>query len=454
MGAGFTVDHARDHLNFVNTLEPLRDGGFEGGRAEWFDTGDPAIGISPAAHRGKQAAVIVDAQANARFRQKVTLTPWRQYHLQLWFKSKDFQGPAAVEVLDWWHRKVNRFYTEIAASGTHGWTKLDFTFNSQDTRWAYLYFGIWGRSSGVLWFDDVKLEETAPVFVIRRPGAPLRLYDANDTNRTYREGSDFNYIQDPVLSLPHAIFRDVYHAPVRITLPTGTQLHPGQSVFLDYYAVFPIPQDQQVAMCLTEPGVFRWLKQNALAVQAIMPQNGEILLVYDELRQANSCAACRAKGMDAGDLLAWNVKKTVELYHTVAPSSPLYVWNDMFDPTHNAHDHYFYVEGNLEGSWKGLPKEVGVLNWNHGHMRESLEWFSGRNSRQPIAHKQIIAGYYDSGNAESATKDLQVARGVPGIEGIMYVTWRDDYSQLENFAKSATRAWSAYQASVANSFNR
>ena len=360
IGATFKVDRAHAQLKFVNSLAPLRNSGFEEGRSEWFDTGDNAIGISQQAHSGRQSAVIVDTPGNARFRQKITLAPWHQYHLTLWFKSKDFRGPAAVEVLDWWHRSVNRFYTEIAAGGTHDWTRLDFTFNSQDTRWAYLYFGIWGRSSGVLWFDDVQLEETAPVYVIRRPGALLRLYDPNNSDSVYQEGRDFNHVFDPVLSPPHAVFRDVYHTPVRITLPATTRLRQGQTVALDYYAVFPIPQDEQVALCLTEPGVFRWLNQNAIAVQSIMPQNSDILLGYDELRQANSCAACRAMHMDAGELLAWNVRKTVDVYHAATPGVHLYVWNDMFDPTHNAHDHYFYVEGDLAGSWKGLPGEVRV----------------------------------------------------------------------------------------------
>ncbi len=444
IGATFRVDHEGRQLEFENTLEPLKNSGFEEGRAEWFDTDDVAIGVSQVAHSGKHSAVIVDAPGNARFRQRISLTPWRQYHLSLWFKTEKFRGPAAVEVLDFWHRKQGPFYTELPVGGTHEWTKLDYMFDSRETSWAYLYFGIWGQSSGVLWFDDVQLEETAPVYVVRRPGAPLRVYDPNDESVVYREGQDFNYVSDPVLGPGRAIFRNVYHTPVRVRLPAGTRLRPGQTVAMDFYAVFPIPQDEQVGMCLTEPGVFRWLKQNAVALQAILPPGSDVLLSYDEMRQANSCASCRAKQMSAGELLAWNVRETTKLYQSVMPQSTLYVWSDMFDPEHNAHDHYFYVEGDLAGSWTGLPREVGVLNWNHGHLRSSMEWFAGLNVRQLVAHRQIIAGYYDSGKGESAAEDLAVARGIPGIQGIMYVTWREDYTQLEAFAASATKAWNSY----------
>ncbi len=446
IGAQFKVDRDGRQLEFVNTLEPLKNSGFEEGRADWFDTGDAAIGVSQVPHSGKHSAVIVDAPGNARFRQRISLTPWRQYHLSLWFKTAKFRGPAAVEVLDFWHRKQGPFYTELQVTGTHEWTKLDYMFDSRQTTWAYLYFGIWGQSSGVLWFDDIQLEETAPVYVVRRPGAPLRVYDPNDAGIVYREGQDFDYISDPVLGPGRTVFRDVYHPPVRVSLPAGTRLRPGQTVAMDFYAVFPIPQDEQVGMCLTEPGVFRWLKQNAAALKAILPSSGEVLLSYDEMRQANSCASCRSKQMSAGELLAWNVRETVKLYESVMPGSPLYVWSDMFDPHHNAHAHYFYVEGDLAGSWKGLPAEVGVLNWNHSHLRSSLEWFSGVNPGQPIAHRQIVAGYYDSGKGTSAAEDLAVARGIPGIEGIMYVTWREDYTQLEAFAASATKAWKSYFA--------
>ncbi|MBV8865307.1 MAG: hypothetical protein JO210_07905, partial [Acidobacteriaceae bacterium] len=288
IGAKFKVDSSGKKLEFLNTLNPLKNSGFEEGREEWFDTGDKAIGISHVAHTGKNSVVIVDAPGNARFRQKISLTPWRQYHLSLWFKSEKFQGPAAVEVLDFWHRKQNRFYTELPSAGTHEWMKLDYTFDSQETAWAYLYVGIWGRSSGVLWFDDIQLEETAPVYVVRRPGAPLQVYDPNDTRMVYQEGKDLNYVSDPVLGPGRAVFRDVYHPPVRVSLPASTRLRPGQTVAMDFYAVFPIPQDEQVGMCLTYPGVFHWLTQNAAALQAIMPPGGEVLLSYDEMRQANS----------------------------------------------------------------------------------------------------------------------------------------------------------------------
>jgi len=84
-----------------------------------------------------------------------------------------------------------------------------------------------------------------------------------------------------------------------------------------------------------------------------------------------------------------------------------------------------------------------------GNLKNSLTWFSGMNSLQPTPHQQIIAGYYDSGNGtQSAQQELAAAAGIPGIRGLMYTTWGDDYSQLESFAATAQANWGAYLSSI------
>ena len=83
------------------------------------------------------------------------------------------------------------------------------------------------------------------------------------------------------------------------------------------------------------------------------------------------------------------------------------------DPFHNAVNNYYNVEGDLSGSWKGLPADVTVVNWNLSNLQKSLTWFSGLNPAQPIAHSQIIAGYYDSGDGSGAAKaELAQAAGI------------------------------------------
>jgi hypothetical protein len=450
IGAQFQVDPAGKRLQLLNSLRDLANPGFEAGETDWFSTHDGGIAIdATVGHGGRASAVIRNARGNARFRQEIAVIPWRQYHLRLFFKSENFRGLSQLGVLDRDQEAAKRLDAQIPASGNHDWTRLDFVFNSQDSTRAWLYIGVWGGSTGTLWLDDIHLEETALIYVARRPGAPLKIYDAETPQVVFREGADYDAVADPRMNSTRTPFTDAYHEPPSVTLPATTRLRPGQRVAVDFYAVFPIPGLMQTAMCLTDSGVLDWQLRNARAIRQVVPRGAAILMQYDEIRQMNSCASCRSKHLSAGELLDWSLSKSIGIYDSVFPESPLYVWNDMFDPYHNAGDHYYYVEGDLTGSWKGVPANVTIVNWNLGRLRESLTWFAGKDRRQAVAHSQIIAGYYDNGNGTAAAREeLNEAAGVPEIKGLMYTTWGDDYSQLESFASAARHEWPRYLASL------
>jgi hypothetical protein len=112
-------------------------------------------------------------------------------------------------------------------------------------------------------------------------------------------------------------------------------------------------------------------------------------------------------------------------------SSQVCVWSDMFDPQHNAVNDFYLVNGNLTGSWEGLPHDMIVVNWNHGKAAKSLPWFSQRG------HSQVLAGYYDH-DAAGITGWLKTGvESKSSVRGAMFTTWREDFSQLESFAKYA-----------------
>ena len=93
--------------------------------------------------------------------------------------------------------------------------------------------------------------------------------------------------------------------------------------------------------------------------------------------------------MTPGELLAWNVRQAAQLVRELRPDAEIWVWSDMFDPMHNALEHYYAVNGSLAGSWKGLDKDVGIVNW-HGELK-------GRNCKffADLGLRQILSGYYD-----------------------------------------------------------
>lgn len=448
VGSKFEVDHAGTKLNFKNSFPGLANGGFEAGKQDWFSTNDAGIGVNNVAHSGKNSAVVVDAPGNARFRQDFPLQPWRQYHVRLFYKSSNFRGGPMISVFDKGNFDKVRLNVSLPANGTHDWTQVDYLFNSQDSTDGTIYFGVWGGSAGILWFDDVSIEETSLVYLTRREGAPVKVYAPDQKGPDFVEGRDFKPITDHHMQISKP-FTDDWHEPTPVVLPPGTHMKPGQTVLIDSYSAFPVPGNHSIAMCMTDPESLKWVGRNGKAIHHVLPSGGGLMLGFDEIRQMNSCGSCRAKHMTAGQLLSWSVGNLMQIYGKVAPGNALYIWNDMFDPFHNGRDNYFHVESDLAGAVSGVPAEVIVMNWNQDKLHDSLQWFSGVDAKQPIAHRQIIAGYYDTGNGEAtAAAELKAANGVPGVLGFMYTTWNDDYSQMEKYSKTARAGWNSYRQSV------
>ncbi len=93
-----------------------------------------------------------------------------------------------------------------------------------------------------------------------------------------------------------------------------------------------------------------------------------------------------ARKQTPGQILADNARTCIQIAREVAPESKLYVWNDMFDPHHNAvPGPYYLVNGSLEKSWEGLDKNVIIVAWYFEKRAESLKFFADRG------HPYIIA---------------------------------------------------------------
>jgi hypothetical protein len=150
-------------------------------------------------------------------------------------------------------------------------------------------------------------------------------------------------------------------------------------------------------------------------------------------------ASCRQSGKTPAELLAANVAQCVKLVRGEDPGKPIYVWSDMFDPLHNAArtGKYYLVRGDgpWYGSWKGLDKDVGIVNWNSDRTKraQSLAHFAARG------HRQILAGYYD-GPVAAITPWLDDARRAGGLAGVMYTTWQSRFDDLEAFAAEVGRS--------------
>jgi hypothetical protein len=246
----------------------------------------------------------------------------------------------------------------------------------------------------------------------------------------YVEGRDYEPISDPHLGKDpwSGQFRPWHEPPVIKTknIPDGTQLR------VSWYHP-AIIYDGQVSCCLSEPKTIALLTDEARRLKAAWGAKG-YMMGHDEIRTLNWDQSCQQRHLDAGRILAGNVRGCANLLK----GAQVYVWSDMFDPHHNAVKDYYLVRGDLAGSWEGLDKNVTVVNWNFEKRDESLKFFANRG------HAQVIAGYYD-GELGNVQKWLESAAKVNGVVGIMYTTWRRNYSDLEAFANLCKKERKATQ---------
>jgi Carbohydrate binding domain len=378
-------------------------------------------------HGGKTSlrmeSISKNRHRHCRISQPLKLQPHRQYHVSCWVKSEDL-SPAdpEVKVLTSDSRHFINFQT-FHAERTQDWTHYDLVFNSLDHADAQLYVGSWYGQDGKLWWDDLSIEEIGLVNVLRRPGCPVGVRGENGT--TYEEGRDFEKIIDPQLRPWIA-----HHAPLSIQLSPYTRVEEGERLRVSYYHPLIVYQDR-VTSCLSEPKIFaEWRDEVRRADELLHP--AAFFMSHDELRVMNQCALCQSKHMTPGELLAWNVRKAAQIIREIRPDAEIWVWNDMFDPMHNAVDHYYAVHGSLEGSWKGLDKDIGIVNWHGALMGKNCRFFAD------MGLKQILSGYYDGDeNGSTIAQWLDNVRDTPGIVGAMYTTWEDKYDAMDVWAQKA-----------------
>jgi hypothetical protein len=156
------------------------------------------------------------------------------------------------------------------------------------------------------------------------------------------------------------------------------------------------------------------------------------MMSHDEMRVINQCALCQSRHMTPGQLLADNVRRSAQIIRDIRPDAEVWVWNDMFDPLHNAVDDYYLVNGTLWGSWEGLDRDIGIVNWMGERKGENCRFFAERGE------KEVLAGYYDGDEDGSGIAEwLKNAQPIGGIVGAMYTTWQSKYGAMEAWAKAA-----------------
>lgn len=427
-GAATSAGHTKNLV--PGDFEEYRGNAFTG----WSFQDEPGGGtfVDTEIKHGGQASLRIEniegAAGNRRIMKKLQVRPWTQFHASVWIRTQDYQTTGETRMFAMTSTGQVLSYSNLGLQKTQDWTQHHIVFNSLDDDDINFYLGTWDCHQGRLWMDDLQVVEEPFVNLVRRAACPLVVQD--DTGKTtYEEGRDFEKLTDPKLgTTPYEGSFEVYHAPPQLKLTRNSRIRDGQNLQVSFYHTVTV-HDNQVCCSLSDPKVFDVVKDQIERVQKLFePQT--YFLSHDEIRVANWSEPEQRAKKSAGVVLAENVRHCVKIIRGINPQAKLCVWSDMFDPHHNAHDNFYLVNGDLGGSWEGLPKDMLIVNWNSGKPDKSLPFFSSRG------HAQVLAGYYDA-PIDNIRKWQAAGKDVKGINGAMYTTWVSNFADIEKFAEAA-----------------
>jgi len=444
--------------NLVPDSTKLVNGGFDQLQGSNFAGWDKLQAQGPntfadtvTAHSGTQSLRI---EGRCQLLQEIKVTPYHLYHVSLWIKTLDAGRRPGVDIEVDAPTGWNIAYPFSEPTSTQDWTKYEFDFNSYDNSRVKFNLST-GRGNGKIWIDDLNLEEVGLVNLLRRDGCPLAVKGTDGT--VYKEGQDFQPVSDPLLGYSqHAPvgnkistfglplksgstgWYDVYHTPPAIHLTPNSRIKEGQKLLVSYYSDFPTTHHEEINACFSHPETYKLVDKQISTTKALLENPHGYIMGHDEIRNAGWCELCQARKMTAGELLADNFKKCADIVHKNDSNAAVFTWNDMFDPNmnaakdpwHNGSNHYYLVNGNYWESWKGLSKDVIVLNWNQNNDK-SLKFFAD------LGNSQMLIGYYDD-DPGKITGWLKQAQDMNApVVGVVYCTWAKEYKDLEAFAKAA-----------------
>jgi hypothetical protein len=359
------------------------------------ETAKPGTSVfsdSEVVHGGKRSIRMQDfrmgnANGSCRLTQPIRLTPFRQYRLTVWVKTQDLkpaeQAGVSLFMHAAWAGARHLSYAPLEVKPTQDWTLHQFVFNSQRCGEVLLRVGIEGQGAGgKAWFDDLALEEIGMLNVIRRTGCPLEVRGENGA--LYEERRDFEPVSDPKLGRLHPWGGYSFaHEPPPLRLTTGSRIKDGQRLRVSFYHATAV-YGNQVSLCLSCPRAYEFFAEGIKQVDELVHPVGYHISV-GEIRTANWDQDCQQRHLTPAQLLGDSIRRRIASIHKVNPTSRIYAWSDMFDPWHNARDHYYLCNGSWVGAWYDIPKEVIVLNWNYDRFEgQSPRFFAANGFTQVV----------------------------------------------------------------------
>jgi hypothetical protein len=414
-----------------SAVPALVNGGFEevsNGAIRGWNAGDAASRVAPdtsVAHEGRASlrlsagpAAAGGSTATVTLTQNLAITPFRSYLVSFWLRTDGVaNGRSTLEAYSDSNRRRHVF-RDLTVQPTQDWRQYTVILHGLEAREVRLQLGL-RLSAGTAWLDDVRFAPLGLLNVIRRARTPVKVTSA-DGRTVYEEGRDFERIEDPDFR-PNNITRPA--PPLRLT--AASRIPDGATVLVSWFYP-PVILGSQVNLTMNEPKVFELMDYEMQWAARVWDAPGYFMNV-DEIRVA---------GWEEGDaapgrILADFTRQGVDIIRRRAPGRTIYTWSDMYTPHHNARPfsvsgHYYLVNGNYDDAWATLPKDVVIMMW-YSRDPAGVRWFADRG------HRQILCGYYDGDLRENISGWMRNSEGVPGVVGMMYTTWENNFDDMKEF---------------------
>ena len=403
----------------------IENASFEEASGE-LPTGFKAIGSratldTTVAHTGRASVrfeIQGDPETGAYIGETVRVHPYRCYRLRAWVKTENAGPRMAIHLLAVAPDGRDLSYMEPPLPETSDWHEVVWGFSTWYADQEEFRAGNSDGKHGKVWIDDVSNEEIGLTNVLRRSGTPVTVRNEK-TSEVYQEGRDYAPIRDPQLNFAWD------HEGPAIQIPSGSHIHAGDRLRVDYYHGTTIYRDQ-TTLDMSEPEVYEiWKRQIPLIEKYLAPK--KYFLSMDEVRVGGFCEACKRRNLPMAQILGECVARQHDIIRAVNPQAEVYVWSDMFDPNHNAQAKYYLVDGSFEGTWKYIPKDLVIACWYYEKRDMSLPFFS------KLGFQTLAAGYYDADDLENPKGWLESLDRTPGAAGLMYTTWENKFQLLGAF---------------------
>lgn len=431
----------------------IANGGFETGNP--VPTGWRAFGSLPSIdsqtkHSGSASVKYENPSSQPALAQMVkNLRPYRAYELSVWIRTQKYTAGQSVkfQVLVAGESLLsNRQYGfgRWGVNGNNGnFTRYKADFNTLgNTNVLLRLMACVGEATGVIWFDDVCIREVGLYETIQREGCPITV-KSEDASTTFREGVDYS-VDPKCASFTES---EDYYYEGHLAIPANSAIKPGQKLRVDWYQLANmdtyIPETN---FCL--PETWTTLQDNLNHIDSLFANNDFMYCNIDEWRVAGWDNNCRAFDFNTGGEYMAKSWSGIEcmLRRTGNGCRTVFVWNDMFDPYHNASGQHILINGPSENSWLGLGEDVIVANWNGKYGEESLRFFAGLDPKYPnVKHRQIVSCADGEAASRIALIKKMESQGVKNIVGMQWVTWNGNYSTLGPVANAFKAAgyWGA-----------